>query len=303
MNRLTIVSLLWLPLVIVACASPAVPTIAPTVSPTLAKLPTETTEPTLQPNPVPPEIPVPYTIITPTRVVTLTVTEITETITTRGKAAVIWVNDKDDLTVYTKRLQLGLLDIRNGSITVLTHSLQMNSELPIDVLWSPDGARLILHGQISLSAYDIIGVQLDAKFETQKLYTQPWGGFRCSWPFTDDGRYLMCSYGSHGEPPDFIVHDSVSWRVICEDVWMINKTCPYLPLADGRWWQPRFGIREDSQRPPTVSTMQASSVINDRYTSQIEDDQVRVFDAAYQSGITYILPGAKILNVTWSPLK
>ena len=307
MKRFLIVALAGLLLVAVACTSPvvpmAVPTVEPTIPSTLEHLPTATIKPTQRPSPTPPVIPVPYTIITPTRVVTLTVTEITGTISTRGKAAVIWTDGKDETKASLQHFNLGLLDLASKSITVMAYSMSMNSELPIYLLWSPDGTRLILHGRSPLGQYDVLGVQLENKIEWRILHSRVYGGFRCDWPESSDGRYFVCSYASHGEPSVFIVHDPTSWEVICVDDPLLGKICPYLQLTDGRWWQPRLGVREGSQQPPTLSTTQASSTIDDRYVSWNVDDQLRLFDTINHTVTAYILPGAKILNVTWSPVK
>ncbi len=52
-----------------------------------------------------------------------------------------------------------------------------------------------------------------------------------------------------------------------------------------------------------VDTQFWSWSADSRYFSWIDNDQMRLFDTVDHTVTTYILPGAKILNVAWSPLK
>ncbi len=281
MNRLTTVFLLVLPIVIVACASSVVPTVAPTVPPTLEQVPTVTIEPTQQPTPTPPEIPVPYTIITPTRVVTLTVTDITGTISTRGKAAIVWLADGVR--------HFGILDVDRATVSQLPFSLEDNYKQSGDVVWSPIGNALVYEQHVVDNFgvhmdYDIFGIPVDGS-KDGKLLSKSLQWFNgCNW--SPDGHYLICSFRpTHRGTslPDCIrVFDPSTWKMICgadEQLYCIddNHVCRPLPLGDGTLWIPS-ALRLD-EKP----TLEATEEIH--------------------GGITYILLGAKILNVTWSPLK
>jgi hypothetical protein len=196
MNRLTTVCLLALPLVIAACTSPVVPTIVPTVeptvSPTLEQAPTATIEPTRRPTPTPPEIPVPYTTIQPTRVVTLTVTEMTGTISTRGKAAIVWLADGVR--------HFGILDVEKASVSQLPFSLEDNYKQSGDVVWSPISTAFI-YDQHSVNptigtsySHDIFSVPIDVSHTGTRLDEGIYYFHECNW--SPDGQYVICAFNA-----------------------------------------------------------------------------------------------------------
>jgi hypothetical protein len=281
MKRLLTVFLLALPLVVVACASPVVLTFAPTASPTLEPLPTKTLEPTPQPSPTPLQIPVPYTIITPTRVVTLTVTEITGTISTNGKAAIVWLADGVR--------HFGILDVDKASVSELPFSLEDNYKQSGDVVWSPTGTAIV-YEQHQLDNIglpydnDVFGIPITAANYGKKLDKDIHYFRGCDW--SPDGQYVSCGFlASHASGGGWCakIYDSNEWKAICATGAVIScpiynlDYCGTLPLGNGELWDLSKLRTDDEPAPAPIEVP--------------------------HSDTTYILPGAKILNVTWSPLK
>jgi hypothetical protein len=278
MNRLTTVFLLALPMIVVACTSPIVPTSAPTVSPTLTPLPTETIEPTPQPSPTSPQVPVSYTVITPTRVVTLTVTEITGTISTRGKAAIVWLADGVR--------HFGIVDLEKALVIQLPFSLEDSNKQSGDIVWSPTGTAFIYEQYNvypvdgTLFDYDIFGVGADSLNSGEVMDNNIHTFTGCVW--SPDGHYVACTFNSnHAECG--VMYDSSTWKPVCAFGGLFScntnqfKHCQLLPLDNGDFWN--TSELRLSEKPTPVPT------------------------GAIHNNITYVLPGTKILNMTWSPLK
>lgn len=291
MKPLLLVGLSSLLLVAVACTSPvvpmAVPTVEPTIPSTLEHLPTATIKPTQRPSPTPPVIPVPYTIITPTRVVTLTVTEITGTISTRGKAAIVWLADG--------MRHFGILDIDKASVSQLLFSVEDNYKQFGFVKWSPTGTAFIYEQHILDYASiqhdsDIFGVTIDAQNKGKRLDKDLHYFNNCDW--SPDGQYVICSFNATDRGIggrcirvyDLHAGDMVCGskdQIFCQNFGDRSLDCKPLLLNTGELWDP---VDADPYPYKLTSTPKPTEVI-------------------HNVGTVYILPGAKILNVTWSPLK
>lgn len=376
MKRFLVVALNSLLLVIVACTSPVVPTAVPTVEPiippTLEQMPTATAEPTQRPTPTPPDLPVPYTTVKPTSVVTLTVTDITGTISTRGKAAVVWLADGVR--------HFGILDFEKASVSQLPFSLEDNYKQSGFVKWSPTGTAFIYeqHNVDYIGIQydsDIFGVPIDTSHNGARLDENIHYFNGCTW--SPDGQYVSCAFSaSHASGGGWCakIYDSSMWKATCAAGMVISCNiyhldyCRALPLRSGKLWDPsmsnpdkmsptlrptemihgaiqvaltQFCWPSESMSPCLTSTSpngrfltyrfwpshwsapkvvildkEQSQVwkvgdstkfwswsLDNRYFSWIEDDQVRLFDTINHTVTTYVISGAKMLNVTWSPVK
>ncbi|MBP7689351.1 MAG: hypothetical protein KA765_15655 [Thermoflexales bacterium] len=306
MKRFLIVALAGLLLVAVACTSPvvpmAVPTVEPTIPPTLEQLPTVTIKPTQRPSPTPPVIPVPYTIITPTRVVALAVTEITGTISTRGKAAIVWLADGVR--------HFGILDVDKATVSQLPFSLEDNYKQSGDVVWSPTGAALVYEQHVveDLGAhidFDVFGIPVDNSNDGKLLSKSLLWFIGCDW--SPQGRYLICSFRPTHRgislPNCIRVFDSITWEMVCGADEQLHcmihddkHVCRPLPLSDGKLWTP---TALSSNKKPTPESQETSR----RYDTSIINGEIQVLDTANYAITAYVVRDAKVLNVTWSPSK
>lgn len=212
------------------------------------------------------------------KAVTLTITENTGDVPARGKAAIVWLADGVR--------HFGILDSQKASVSELPFSLEDSNKQSGDIVWSPTGTAFIYEQynvypvDSTLSNYDIFGVWADSLNSGEVLAKNIHTFTGCIW--SPDGHYAACTFNSnHAECG--VVYDSSTWKPACAfgDRYSCNtnqfKYCQPLLLDDGNFWD--------------TSELRSSGKPFPEPTEETHD------------GTTYILPGAKILNVTWSPLK
>ncbi|HTP11771.1 MAG TPA: hypothetical protein VMP08_26135 [Anaerolineae bacterium] len=210
--------------------------------------------------------------------VTLTIAEDTWAGSARGKAAIIWLADGER--------HFGILDSEKASVSELSFSLEDSNKQSGDIVWSPTGTAFIYEQYNvypvdgTLFNYDIFGVWADSRNSGEVLDKNIHTFTGCTW--SPDGHYVACTFNSnHAECG--VVYDSSTWKPACAFGGLFScntnqfKYCQPLLLDDGYFWD--TSELRSIERPTSVPT------------------------GAIHSDITYILPGAKILNVTWGPSK
>jgi WD40 repeat protein len=270
------------------------------------------------------EIPIPKTIAKSKSTITLTVTDITDTVPfTERQIAVVWATNAGRY--------IGTLDMDAQLIR------QLKVSLPEDyfsegLLWSPDGSTLI-YQQTSLDhGFDVIAIHADASgyIHTIDNFHYPPS---CTW--SPDGQYLTCSsIMCHGCPRDLYVYDSTSWEAIHygyesgmsgRDPSLLQETKKVAQEFCSRykdnaqdcagdvdssehfvlvWAKDKLLIVDvDKRQVVRIGTRpdDLSWSADKSQLAWIENGEIRVFDAATHAVTTFTLPDAKFLNVAWHP--
>lgn len=193
-------------------------------------------------------IPIPERALEPESTINLTISDITGTIATQNRAAIIWTHVISDV-VSSKPRYIGLLDTTESRLLRLNAVIDAGGWMSGQwIKWSPDGTKLMYLPPWIWEGDSIQIFQIDNSYKPHILYSPPstYAGITCDWsPY--DGRYIACVIRCQHQGGIAVVHDTTNWKVVCKSYYRATACsspsatetqCSTLLLSNGKYWDP-----------------------------------------------------------------